>query len=362
MIELSSLVLFFIPKSILWLCFIVVAFLIVYCSKQISKYVAGISEKSKLGGAFLGAFVLSLVTSIPELISGITSSLIGNPIQSFGNVIGVNMMTLTVLCMLDIIYVKKALFSKVSNTNRKTIIYVFGFNVLFLLCIFIPKLNDFLTINIGITKFSLVFLFMIVFYMVFIYRVYKLGGEENDEDAESSGCEQLSLKQVVIRFFIFSIILIGLSVLIASITDQMGMPSDEGGYGFGKAAAGLLFLSICTGLPEITTAFSLARLGQGNIALGGIIGSHLFNFLVFFFGDIFFASSGTVQNLYTNEAELLTLRISVIVGMALNMLLFANTFKKNVKNKFVYILPCVIIIALYFVFWFTKDSLIAFFS
>ena len=69
-----------------------------------------------------------------------------------------------------------------------------------------------------------------------------------------------------------------------------------------------------------------------------------------------------MQYLYEDSTELLTLKISVIVGMALNLLLFANTFKKNIKNKFVYILPCVIIIALYFVFWFTKDSIIGLFS
>ena len=357
-----TLALFMIPQAVLWLAFIVVAGSIVFCSKKISKYVAGISEKTSLGGAFLGAFVLSFVTSIPELISGITSSLLGNPIQSYGNVIGVNMLTLTVLCFLDIIFIKKTLFSKVSNTNRKTIIYVFGFNVLFLICLFVPPVNNFLTINIGITKFSLVYLLMFIIYGIYIFRVYKLGQSENDEGAEASGCENLSVKQVVIRFFIFSFLLIGLSVLISSITDQMGMAVEDGGYGFGKATAGLLFLSLCTGLPEITTAFSLARMGQGNIALGGIIGSHFFNFIIFFFGDLFYTPSGSMQYLYADNTELLTLKISVIVGMVLNLLLFANTFKKNIKNKFVYILPCVIIIALYFVFWFTKDSIIGLFS
>ena len=352
---------FIIPPSILWLAFIVVALCVVYSSIQLSKYVAGISEKTSIGGAFLGAFVLSLVTSIPELVSGITSSLIDNPTQSYGNVIGVNMMTLTFLSILDIIFLKKVLFGKISKTNRKTIIYVFGCNVLVLLCLLIKPLNNFLTINLGFTKFSLVYLFMVLFYIIFIYRVYKLGKSENDEDAESSGCENLSLKTVVIRFFIFSILLIGFSFLISNITDQMGLPVEQKGYGLGQATAGILFLSLCTGLPEMTSAVSLAKMGQGNMALGGIIGSHFFNFLIFFVGDVFYFKNGTMQSLYENQSEYMTILITVIVGMVLNLLLLSNTFKKNVKNKFIYILPCVIIIILYVTYFFTKDSIVALF-
>lgn len=352
---------FFLKPQILWLTFIVVAVGVVFCSKRISKYVAAISEKTSLGGAFLGAFVLSLVTSIPELVSSVTSSLIGNPTLSYGNVIGVNMLTLTFLAVLDIIFIKKRLFSKISNTNRKTIAYVFGFNVLMVLCLFIKPLNNALTINLGFTHISLVFFLMVVLYIIYIYRVYKTGQEENDEDAESSGCEHMSLKKVVVLFFVYSVLLITLSIMIANITDRMGEPIENGGYGLGSAVAGAIFLSICTGLPEMTSAISLAKMGQGNMALGGIIGSHFFNFTIFFVGDLFFFKSGSMQQLYLDNVQYVTIKVTILVGMLLNLLLFSNTFKKNVKNKFVYLLPCVIIIALYIVFWFTKDNIIALF-
>lgn len=349
-----------IPPSILWLVFIVVALGVVFCSNRISKYVAGISEKTKLGGAFLGAFVLSFVTSIPEVISSITSSLLNNPTLSYGNVIGVNMMTLTMLAVMDIIFMKKGLFSKISKTNRKTILYVFIFNVLLLISLFVDPIRNF-KINLGFTKISPVFVFMFLFYVFFIYHVYKTGQEENDEEAEESGCAQLSLKTVLVRFFLYSIALITLSVLIANITDQMALPTSEGGYGLGSAVAGALFLSLCTGLPEMTSCVSLAKMGQGNMALGGIIGSHLFNFIIFFFGDLFFAKDSTMIELAKNNEQFLTIKISIIVGMILNLLLFCNTFKKNVKNKFIYILPCVIILIIYLAFWFCKDAIIGMF-
>lgn len=358
---MKEIVEFFLKPQLLWLTFLVVAVGVVFSSKKISQYVAAISEKTSIGGAFLGAFVLSVVTSIPEVVSSITSSLIGNPTLSYGNVIGVNMLTLTFLAILDIIFIKKRLFSKISKTNRKTILYVFGFNVLLLLCLFIKPLNNALTINLGFTHISLVYVLIVVLYVIYIYNVYKKGQEENDADAESSGCENMSLKKVVILFFVYSIILISLSIMIANITDRMGLPIENGGYGLGSAVAGAIFLSMCTGLPEITSAISLAKMGQGNMALGGIIGSHFFNFTIFFIGDLFFFKSGSMQQLYLDNTQYMTIKITIIMGMVLNLLLFSNTFKKNVKNNFVYLLPCVIIIALYLVFWFTKDNLIAMF-
>lgn len=343
------------PQSILWLVFIITAVAVVLTAKQISKYVAGISEKTKLGGAFLGSFVLSMVTSIPELISGITSAVIGSPTLSYGNVIGVNMMTLTTLAILDIIFIKKGLFKNISKTNILTIIFVIMFNILLGLSLFF-KLP--LEINLGFTKISLLFVGMFIFYVCFIYYVYKKGDSENDQDCESSGCENLSTKTVVIRFFVFSILLIGLAILSANLADQIALPVEEGGYGLGQAVAGALLLSICTGLPEITSAISLAKLGQGNIALGGIIGSHLFNYMIFFVSDFFYTVSTTLNIYFKNPSEMIakqydTLKAMIVMGTLLSILLLINSFKKKVNNKFIYVIPCIIIIAIYFAGWFT---------
>ena len=340
-----------IPQSILWLVFIVNAVLVVLTSKQMSKYLAGISEKTKIGGAFLGSFVLSLVTSIPEIVSGITTAVIGSPTISYGNIIGVNMLTLTVLAVLDIIFIKKGLFKNISKTNILTIVFVIMFNLLLGASLFfeIP-----LEINLGFTKISGLFLGMFVFYLCFIYYVYKKGDSENDEDAEPSGCEKLSVSAVVFRFLITSTLLIFLAILSANLADQVALPVEEGGYGLGQAVAGALLLSICTGLPEITSCVSLSKLGQGNMALGGIIGSHLFNFLIFFTSDFFFTESTTLNVFFNNPGvEFDKLKTMIIMGTALSLLLLLNAFKKKINNKYLYALPCVIIIAIYLIGFFT---------
>ena len=68
-IIMLMLTIFKIPPSILWLAFIVTALCVVYSSIQLSKYVAGISEKTTIGGAFLGAFVFTVFQLIFIFIS-----------------------------------------------------------------------------------------------------------------------------------------------------------------------------------------------------------------------------------------------------------------------------------------------------
>ena len=344
-----------IPPSILWLVFIITAVAVVTTSKLISKYVAGIAEKTKLGGAFLGAFVLSLVTSIPELINGITTAAIGSTTISYGNVIGVNMMTLTVLVTLDIIFIKKGLFKNISKSNILTILLVILFNIILGIALFFKIPFE---INLGFTKISGWFLIMFVLYVAFIYYIYKKGDSEDDDNSECSGCEKMSLKEVIIKFLICSVVLITLSVLTANLADQMALPVDQGGYGLGQAVAGALLLSICTGLPEITSCIQLSKLGQGNIAVGGIVGSHLFNFLIFFVSDFFYTGSTSLNVYFQNPSEMIaqqfsSLKVMLIMGVALELLLFANVFKKKVNNKILYALPCVVIIVIYLTGWFT---------
>ena len=344
-----------IPPSILWLVFIITALAVVTTSKLISKYVAGISEKTNLGGAFLGAFVLSLVTSIPELINGITTAALGSTTISYGNVIGVNMMTLTVLVTLDIIFIKKGLFKNISKSNILTILFVILFNIILAIALFckIP-----LEINLGFTKISGWFLIMFVIYVGFIYYIYKKGDSEDDQDTEASGCDKMTTKEVVIKFIISSVVLISLSVLTANLADQMALPKEQGGYGLGQAVAGALLLSLCTGLPEITSCIQLSKLGQGNIAVGGIVGSHLFNFLIFFVSDFFYTKSTSLNVYFQNPSEMIlqqynSLKTMIIMGICLILLLFLNTFKKKINNKFLYALPCVVIIVIYLTGWFT---------
>jgi cation:H+ antiporter len=122
------------------------------------------------------------------------------------------------------------------------------------------------------------------------------------------------------------------------------------GYNLGNGVAGALLLSICTALPETVSAITLAKMGQGNMAIGGIVGSHLFNITILFYGDLVYYKEGTLDHLINSDNYLNFMGL-VIVNTILSLLLFVSIFKKNIKNKLIYILPSIVIVVSYLLGW-----------
>ncbi|MFH1702279.1 MAG: hypothetical protein ABIB41_02445 [Nitrospirota bacterium] len=58
---------------LLWLGFIVCTSLIFYSGSKLSKYGDIIAEKTGLGRTWIGLVLMASVTSLPELVTGISS-------------------------------------------------------------------------------------------------------------------------------------------------------------------------------------------------------------------------------------------------------------------------------------------------
>ncbi|MBA3641302.1 MAG: hypothetical protein H0W53_18935 [Acidobacteria bacterium] len=76
--------------------------LIVLSGVRLSRYGDGIAEKSGLGGTWMGVLVMAAVTSLPELVTGVSSIVVFDvPDIAAGDVIGSCMFNLLILAFLD---------------------------------------------------------------------------------------------------------------------------------------------------------------------------------------------------------------------------------------------------------------------
>ena len=129
---------------------------------------------------------------------------------------------------------------------------------------------------------------------IIIGVLYFLGvknmSSENGENASVEDSHQvtnLTLKQIITRFILVSIGIIVLSVIITYITDEIA-----GRLGLGSGLAGAIFLGIATSLPEVSSTIALFRMRNFDIAVGNIIGSNLFNFLILSIADVLYFGNG----------------------------------------------------------------------
>src|SRR5688572_20413124 len=86
-----------------WLAFGACAAVILFAGVKLSYYGDVIAEKSGLGRTWVGVALLASVTSLPELITGISSvAVVGVPDIAVGDVLGSCMFNVLIIALLDL--------------------------------------------------------------------------------------------------------------------------------------------------------------------------------------------------------------------------------------------------------------------
>lgn len=262
----------------LWIAlYLIVATAVVLLSIKLAKYVDLLDKKTKLSGAIIGGVFLAAVTSIPELFTSISAIFIVPGAESsqmvIGNILGSDLFNFFVLALTFIVTYKYFRKTKVSKGQVSTTITLVIFYALVAYATFMPDSWQF---RIG----GAVNVISIILLIVYILSLKFMSSAEG-EDHERYDPSPLTVKQIIIRFILCSIMLIVASIGITYITDIIAETLN-----LGKTFAGALFLGVATSLPEVSATISLCKLGNVNAAMADIIGSNTFNFMILVLADI----------------------------------------------------------------------------
>lgn len=313
----------------MWWLFVVYAIaigLVVFLSNKVAIYTDEIEKHTKLSGALLGGIVLAGITSLPELVTGITSSLLGEPELVQGDIFGSNIFDVCIIGVIMLFFMRTVQKTKVSRDNAKFAIYC---AVITLCIIFMVLLEIFAGasftipyINVNIMTFICIILYFVAMFTTHTTKdieQVRAGEHVNIEDSTP----KQAVKPVIAKFVLCAILLVGVSIAITFLSNMI---ADE--YGLNKGLAGALFLGLATSLPEIVGSFTLMRVGNYNTAYGNIIGSCLFNFMILGIADIFYFG-GTVFYSTTTSLYSAICMLVAYLGMY-----FSYALKKYTKRAF----------------------------
>lgn len=114
---------------ILWVGFVACTIVIIYSGINLAKYGDIIAEKTGLGKTLIGMVLMAGVTSLPELVTGISSVTYADvPDIAAGDVLGSCVFNLLIFVILDLFYRPMPLSSKAHRGN----ILSAGFGILLL--------------------------------------------------------------------------------------------------------------------------------------------------------------------------------------------------------------------------------------
>lgn len=255
----------------IFVTYLLLVVLVVYLSARLGHYVDLLDRKTTMASAFIGGVLLAAVTSLPELMTSITSiAIVGKPQLVIGNILGSNLFNIAVLGLVFLLFFKKLCNAHIASSHKSTAICVTA--VYIVLCI--VRLTGNSLFFYGISFVSIIIL------ALYITCIRSMSNDDNDTE-EAVDVSPLTLRQVIIRFVLFSIALVCSSIAITIASDIVGTKLN-----LGATLAGALLLGIATSLPELISCFVLAKIGNFNAMTGNIIGSNIFNFAILFVADV----------------------------------------------------------------------------
>lgn len=235
----------------------------------------GIARRFKMSELLIGATVVSIGTTLPEVMVSVTSAAQGSGSIAYGNAIG------SIICNSALIAALTVTI-RPSKVNRKQIIVPVIF--------FFIAAAFYLAIAYFLGEFSrpvgIVLLVLFVIYMVVTVLMAKKTAEPSISESEPTPNSEAPAElekirplwyQIVLLIIGAAVIAIGADLLVDNgqiIAQKLGVP---------ETIIALIFVALGTSLPELITAITSLIKGHSALSLGNIIGANLFN-LVFVTG------------------------------------------------------------------------------
>lgn len=266
----------------LWFAFIVCTSVIVYSGTRLSRYGDIIAEKTGVGRTWIGVVLMASVTSLPELVTGISSVTYADvPDIAVGDVLGSCVFNIFILAFLDAFHPTKPISTRVHHGH--VLSAAFG-----ILLLGIVALSIFLKeriIPIGwIGPYTLLFMLIYLVAMRLVYSYEKRQWAAFvKEVAVELRYEEVSTKTAVINYVINAVVVIITAVFLPKIGEGIAETT-----GLGQTFVGNIFIALSTSLPEVVVSIAAVKIGAIDLAIGNLFGSNIFNIFILALDDIFF--------------------------------------------------------------------------
>lgn len=267
---------------IYWVGFIVCTGLIIYSGSRLSRYGDIIAEKLRLGRTWVGVVMIASATSLPELVTGITSVTAANaPDIAAGDVLGSCVFNLFILAGLDAL-IKDAPIS--SRAHQGNIISA-GFGALLLgmtgLALFMggsaPQIGW-----IGVHSLIFILCYLIGIRVVYTYEKNNIG-KYLHEVAGGEIYKDTSAKRAFILYALNAAVIFAAAAALPYIGKELAKQT-----GVGESFVGNVLIAASTSLPEAVTSIAAVRMGAVDMAIGNIFGSNMFNIMILGMDDLFY--------------------------------------------------------------------------
>jgi len=248
---------------LVYIIFIVSLAVLIYGADIIIEQSEKIALKFGISEYIIGATLIALGTSLPEMAASVSASLNGKPELSISNIVGSNILNITLVLGIVLLLAKdvnphREFFEKDSSW------------ALFPVLIFIAAI-----LNKGISRFTgVAFIILMGAYILFLLRYDKDTLEIAKIDENEIKEEFNWVKTVTLLVVGFVMVVYGADYTVDSASKIAKS------FGVSDWVVGVVLVALGTSMPELVVSISAALKGKADMAIGNIIGSNMANITI----------------------------------------------------------------------------------
>lgn len=223
----------------------------------------GLARKFRLPDIIVGATVVSIGTTLPEVMVSVTGALQGQGAMAYGNAIG------SIICNTALIAAISVTFNPGPvNAGTMKMPVAFFFTSAALYCLAAYVLGTFPR------WLGLVLLGIFLVYMYLTVRHGLKNPDEAHDEAEGSDGKDPMWRMLLLLIGGAAVIAWGANLLVNNgtiIAQELGVP---------ETVIALTFVALGTSLPELITTITSLRKGHAALGIGNVIGANIFNLVL----------------------------------------------------------------------------------
>lgn len=224
----------------------------------------GIAKRFHVPEIIIGATVVSIGTTLPEVMVSVTAAVNNNGAIAYGNAIG------SIICNTALI-AALTIAIRPAPVNKKTVItpviFFFVSAAIYMVAAYLFGRFD--------RWLGIIMLIVFGIYMAStIYSGFKNPVEKQEGEEEETYSNAKFIKDIIMLVISAALIAVGADMLegsSVSLATMAGIPTE---------VVGVTVVALCTSLPELVTAVTALLKGHGALSLGNIIGANIFNLVL----------------------------------------------------------------------------------
>lgn len=294
---------------LVWLQFAVLAVVIAIAGYWLSRCGEGIARRTNLSAGWIGVILLATVTSLPELVTGVSSVAVADsPDLGVGDILGSCAFNLLLLAVIDFAYRPACMYQRASQGHILSAGIGAGLIALVGLGMVAP--SPFPHAPIGVTSVLIAGAYLLGLRTLYSYERRRAAAPAEPEAAAGG----MSLRTAVTGYGLAALFVMGAGLFLPVVAANLAQT-----MGWSHAFAGTLFLAAATSLPELAVVLAAVRLNAVDMAVASLLGSNLFNVAILAVEDAAWTKGPLLQHVGADQLAtiLAVLAMDAIVIAAL---------------------------------------------